>query len=124
MCSRAVVIDKGRIVADGTADALEARSPYHNAVALRIASGAADRAKAALEGLASVAKVEITGRPNGAVALRAIPKAGSTIAGDVAALLREKSIDVEELYIEKGRLDDVFRQITTGTGRPSRRANA
>jgi ABC-2 type transport system ATP-binding protein len=32
---------------------------------------------------------------------------------DVAALLRENDIEVDELYSERGNLDDVFRQITS-----------
>jgi ABC-2 type transport system ATP-binding protein len=31
---------------------------------------------------------------------------------EVAALLRAENIPVDELYIERGRLDEVFRQIT------------
>ena len=113
VCSRAVVIDKGRIVADGTAEELQRRLPYHQAVAIRVAAANSDRARQALESVAGVAKVEITGKPNGNVEMRALPKAGAAIATDVAAMLREKGIAVEELYIEKGRLDDVFRQITS-----------
>ena len=116
VCTRAVVIDKGRIVADGTADELQRRMPYHHAVALRVPAGVADQAKAAIEALDGVARVEITGKPDGAVALRAFPKGDASIATSVAALLREKSIDVQELYVEKGRLDDVFRQITSHDG--------
>ena len=116
VCTRAVVIDRGRIVADGTAEELQRRMPYHHAVALRVPADLADRAKAALEGLDGVARVEITGRPDGAAALRAFPKANATIAASVAALLREQSIDVQELYVEKGKLDDVFRQITSHDG--------
>ena len=116
VCSRAVVIDRGRIVADGTAEDLQRRLPYHQAVAIRVASGMADKARQALEAMSSVAKVEITGKPNGAVEMRALPKAGRSIATEVAAMLREKAIAVDELYVEKGRLDDVFRQITTSDG--------
>ena len=126
VCTRAVIIDKGRIVADGTADALESRArPITTPSRFRVAGSAADKAKAALEGLPSVAKVEITGRPNGAVALRAIPKAGSH---DRQATSRRccasNGIDVQELYIEKGRLDDVFRQITSDDRKSKARANA
>ena len=32
---------------------------------------------------------------------------------DVAALLRAQQIPIDELYVERGRLDEVFRQITT-----------
>jgi ABC-2 type transport system ATP-binding protein len=42
-----------------------------------------------------------------------MPRNGTAIATDVAALLREKSIPVEEMFVERGKLDDVFRQITT-----------
>ena len=129
VCSRAVVINKGRIVADGTAEDLQRRVPYHQAVAVRVAAGSADRVRDALAGVAGVAKVEITGNTNGAVEMRAIPTAsmvqsGKTIATDVAAMLREKGIEVEELYIEKGSLDDMFRQVTSGGIWPSAGARA
>ncbi len=38
VCTRAVVIAKGRIVADGTAEELQRRVPYHNAVSIRLAA--------------------------------------------------------------------------------------
>jgi ABC-2 type transport system ATP-binding protein len=116
VCTRAVIIDKGRIVADGTAQSLEAQLPYHQAVALKVPAGSSDKAKAAIEALAGVAKVEIMGKPNGTIALRAFPKEGQSIAAAVGALMREQGIDVQELYVEKGRLDDVFRQITSHEG--------
>jgi ABC-2 type transport system ATP-binding protein len=33
-------------------------------------------------------------------------------ATEIAAVLRAQNIPVDELYVERGRLDDVFRQIT------------
>lgn len=117
VCTRAVIIDKGRIVADGTADSLESRLAYHHAVAVRVPAASADAAKAALEAVAGVTKVEITGKPNGVVALRVYPAdPDQSIAAPVAAALREKAIEVEELFVEKGRLDDIFREITSHDG--------
>jgi ABC-2 type transport system ATP-binding protein len=115
VCTRAVVIDRGRIVADGTAEDLQRRMPYHNAVAIRIASAEADRIAAALAALAGVATVERSSAVNGHIQLRALPKPGKTIATDVGALLRDQSIVVEEMLVERGKLDDVFRQITTSS---------
>ena len=115
VCTRAVVIDRGRIVADGTAEALQQRMPYHNAVALRIAASDADRVAGALAALAGVARVERADAVNGHIRLRALPKPGATIAPDVGALLRDQSIVVEELLVERGKLDDVFREITTSS---------
>lgn len=113
VCTRAVVIDRGRIVADGTAEDLQRRMPYHNAVAIRIEAARADAVAGALSTLGGVAKVERTLSANGHIQLRALPKNGAAIASDVAALLRDKSITVEEMFVERGKLDDVFRQITT-----------
>jgi len=113
VCSRAIVINKGRIVADGTAEDLMRRVPYHGAVAIRVATGQADAVKRALESSKGISKVETVSAANGQSQLRALPKNGAVIATDVASLIREKAIVVDEIYVERGKLDDVFRQITT-----------
>jgi ABC-2 type transport system ATP-binding protein len=113
VCTRAVVIDRGRIVADGTAEDLQRRMPYHNAVAIKVDAARADAIASALSALSSIERVERLPSANGHIQLRAMPRNGSAIATDVAALLREKSIAVEEMFVERGKLDDVFRQITT-----------
>ncbi len=125
VCSRAVIIDKGRIVADGTAEDLQRRLPHHNAVAVRVPADAAAAAVAALKGVNGVRGVEELSRENGHAELRALPAGTADIVGDVAAMLREKSIGVDQIYIERGSLDDVFREITTAdeTGRDAGRLN-
>ena len=113
VCTRAVVIDRGRIVADGTADQLQARMPYHNAVALKVEAARADAIVNALAALPGVASVERLGARDGFIDLRAMPRSGAMIAQSVAARLSEGSFPVAELIVERGRLDEVFRQITT-----------
>ncbi len=113
VCTRAVVIDKGRIVANGTARELQARLPYHNAVAIRVDPDMAGAVREALGGLSGVEKVETADKQNGSVLLRALPKDGTQIAAAVAAVIREKTLSIQELFVEHGRLDDVFRQITS-----------
>jgi ABC-2 type transport system ATP-binding protein len=113
VCTRAVVINKGRIVADGTAEDLMRRLPYHGAVAIRVAAEKADAIKGALSALAGVEKVETVATANGQLQLRAIPRNGAGIVTDVASAIRQKSLSVDEIFVERGKLDDVFRQITT-----------
>ena len=113
VCTRAVVIDRGRIVADGTAEELQRRMPYHNAVALKVAAQRADAVAEALAALPGIQSVERLAAVNGHVQLKAIPKAGAMIATEVAAMLSERSLPVAELYVERGRLDEVFRKITS-----------
>ena len=117
VCTRAIVIDRGRIVADGTAEDLMKRMPYHNAVAVRVDQAKAEAIATALAAVAGVSKVDRKATTNGQVLLRAMPKAGASIAGDVATMLTQKSLPVLEMYVERGKLDDVFRQITSQEGR-------
>ena len=116
VCTRAVVIAKGRIVADGTAEELMRRVPYHGAVVIKVASAKADAVKAALSALPNVSKVDVLGKADGITQLRALAASGKSIATDAASALAANSIAVDELYVERGRLDDVFRQITEKAG--------
>jgi ABC-2 type transport system ATP-binding protein len=113
VCTRAVVINKGRVVADGTAEDLMRRVPYHGAVAIRVASDKADAVRSALAALSAIEKVETLGAANGQLQLRAVPRNGAGIVTDVASAIRQNSLIVDEIYVERGKLDDVFRQITT-----------
>ena len=105
VCTRALIIAKGRIVADGTPDQLESRSELHNAVSITTsADGAAD----ALNGLPGVARVEQVG----ANVYRVYPQNGRSVIAEVSAHVRENDWPVDQLIVENGRLDEVFRRIT------------
>jgi ABC-2 type transport system ATP-binding protein len=116
VCSRAIVINKGVIVADGTAEDLLQRMHYHGAVSLKVSADRADAAIRALSSSTNVARVETLGKPNGHMLLRAIPSSKTMTAAEIAAVLRAQNIPVDELYVERGRLDEVFRQITMPEG--------
>ena len=109
ICSRAVVIARGRIVADGTPAELERRDPLHNAVGLTL-SRPADRAAArtALAALGDVARVE----EEGEAGLLAVPREGRPIAASAAEALRQAGIGVDGLEVRRGRLDRVSRDLT------------
>lgn len=107
VCTRAVVIAAGKVVADGTPMELESRSRYHQAVTL-VAEGELDRA--ALAALPGVAGVE--DNPEGSLTLLAAP--GQVIFPQVNELIRQRGWQVKELDVERGRLDEVFRSLTRG----------
>ena len=69
--------------------------------------------RGALSGLAGVKEIETVGTENGRLLLRAIPKNGAGIVTDVAAAICQKAVAVDEIFVERGKLDDVFRQITS-----------
>jgi ABC-2 type transport system ATP-binding protein len=113
ICTRAVIIDRGAIVADGTPQELLARSRYHNAVTLTLNAGNEDAVAKALKALPAVAGVDKSARKDGSVQLTVFPKAGALLVEDVSAMAVRETWPVKELYAEPGRLDEVFRAITT-----------
>jgi ABC-2 type transport system ATP-binding protein len=112
ICTRAVIIDRGAVVADGTPAELLARSRYHNAVTMTLAKSEADGAAAKMKNLATVALVERKALGED-VQLTAFPKSGALLIEAVSALVSREGWKVKALYAEAGRLDEVFRAITT-----------
>ena len=115
VCSRAIIIANGRILADDTPHNLAMQSRYHNAVRLSVGKGSSlDEVRAAVDALSSVQTTETNRELN---SITAIAKAGSADAAtwrDVSALVNDKGWDITGLQLESGRLDEVFRQITQG----------
>ncbi|MGH6870265.1 MAG: ABC transporter ATP-binding protein [Rhizomicrobium sp.] len=124
ICTRAVIIDRGRVVADGTPAELLARSRHHNAVTLTLPADQAERAKARLRALAGVAGVDETALPGGLVDLTAFPKSQSILAEDISRLIASEHWALKRLHVESGRLDDVFRAITTHDATRARESRA
>ncbi len=112
VCSRAIIIAGGKIVADAEPEALKARSARHKAVALRLKTADAARGAELLSKLDAVTRVE-TVRENGAsTEILAYPSNGQDILAPVHGSLAEAGVEVEEIFLERGRLDEVFRQLT------------
>ncbi len=106
-CTRAIIIDSGRIVANGTPEELRNMSDLAGAV--RISAQGADQAK--LAALPEAARVESL---NGS-ALRVYPKDKAdsvALARSVMELVGREGWKVEALRTEEGHLDEVFRRIT------------
>ncbi len=107
VCSRAIIIAAGRVLADATPAELEARSRYHQAVSLTAPDVAA--ARAALARVSDIAAIEVDPQDN---RITAFPKPGRAIFVAVGDALKERGVVVRELALEPGRLDEVFRTIT------------
>ena len=109
VCTRAIIIAAGRILADATPAELEARSRYHQAVSLTAAN--LEEAKAALARVGDIASIEVDPQDN---RITAFPKPGRQIFVAVSDALKAQQVAVRELALEGGRLDEVFRTITQG----------
>lgn len=115
VCSRAIIIARGRILADGTPAELAARSRFHNAVRLAMPAGADPTIAAVLTGLPDVASIEEASDSEGE-GWWLFPRGGPPIIAGVAELVRARGWTIAGLRAERGRLDDVFRAITRPDG--------
>ena len=110
VCTRAIVIAAGKVLIDDSPGRFAARSRFHNAVRLSLAEDHADAERALLR-LPGVAAVEVIEDADGR-ALLIVPQEGGSIIAEVTDLVRTAGWPVAALRVERGRLDDVFREIT------------
>ncbi len=120
ICSRALIIDRGRVVADGTPTELISRSRYHNAVTLTVEGQLTVQSAEILKNLSGVVSMDVIARGTETVLtlFSARKTADVAVAADltlvdaVARVAREQGWIVRALYGEPGRLDEVFRALT------------
>lgn len=113
VCTRAVIIAQGRLVADGTAQELLNRLPDHNAVTLVVAEAQAVPLRSKLYALERVPGIKIDDPLDGRVRMTVLCKDNQPLLNEINQLLRQEQINVDEIAVIPGRLDDVFRQVTT-----------
>jgi ABC-2 type transport system ATP-binding protein len=115
-CTRAIIIDRGRIVANGTPSELRQRSEQAGAVVIRVAG---------VDPVVVVQKLGQMEHTRKAVMLQEAGSQGAMVrvfphktarngglARGVAELALREGWKLEELHTEEGRLDEVFRGIT------------
>ncbi|NKR48294.1 MULTISPECIES: ATP-binding cassette domain-containing protein [Prescottella] len=107
LADRIAVIDRGKVIADGTADELKA-SVGTSALQLTLADR--DRIDEARALISTVLGLEATVTPeSGRITA---PLADPSITGDLLVRLRDRSIAVDEITVSKPSLDEVFLTIT------------
>ena len=118
VCTRATIIANGRLVSDGTPDDLLRRSRMHNALRLGLVIGEAgsESVVETLKAVPGVAWVEVRARSDGALEVMLFPAGGVPLAGPAGEAAYANGWRVTEMHVERGHLDDVFREITVGEG--------
>ena len=106
VCNRVMIIANGALRFDDTPSALAQRSRYYHAVSFKLSYAADISGLAELNG---VSDMEID-RKSGLVTLLA--EKDALILGPVTDHIQHNRLPIDTLYLEQGRLDDVFREIT------------
>ncbi|SRR5579883_443033 len=115
VCNRAIIIAKGRMLADATPAALLATAPQAGALAVTIATSEPQRAIEIISREPGVTSVAVAERVNGVTHLLVQASPSRPSASELAGALGRAAIAANEIYLRRPTLDDVFRQITTNT---------
>lgn len=108
-CDRILIINKGKIVADGTADTLRRQVSGQELLKIMIEDGPAADIFAALQGLKDVASV-VPADGNNRFEVTSI--AGQSVRRDIFRLCVSKNWVLSELIPVETRLEDIFRNLT------------
>lgn len=114
-CSRAIIIDRGQIVANGTPLELRQRADGAGAVLTRVLGVTSAVVREKLSGLSEARKVLVVSEEGAGVLARVFPNQstqGAALARSVGELVTREGWRIEQLHAEEGRLDEVFRSIT------------
>lgn len=106
VCNRVIIIANGKLCFNDTPDALLKQSKYHNAITLH-AKGSVE--PSLFDSVASINSVVMSATPN---SLTIFPNKGADVLQEVQNVIKDNDLMIEQLYIEQGRLDEVFRDIT------------
>jgi len=114
-CSRVIIIDRGKIVANGTPDELRRRSPRAGAVSVVVSGVSAAQLSEKLGAIGCVSGVETLSESLQQAVVRALPKNPDQkpeLVRAVMEMVAQQQWKIEDLRTEEGHFDEVFRSIT------------
>jgi len=111
--NRIVIINEGRIVADGEVDSLRDQAKRTNRVVLEVAAADAEVTDA-IQGLDGVSAVRAGSGVNGSHRVIVESPVGRDLRADINSLVRERGWDLLELYAERPTLEEAFIALTAG----------
>jgi ABC-2 type transport system ATP-binding protein len=87
-------------------------SPHHNAVQLVLTNADESQVASTLQALEGVREVTCI-RENGELRFEAKPEGDTVIVDRIANAVRDSDWELVAMYVERGRLDEVFREMTS-----------
>ena len=114
VCTSAMIIANGRVVGYGTPDELLSQSLYRNSVTVCLKNEDPRKLLDDFNKLDFVYSVEhVQDDREDLVTMRLYPKNKESISRKLEEYLYKKNVQLEQFTVERGRLDEVFRQLTT-----------
>lgn len=117
VCTNTVIINKGQIIFSGTPRQLSTLSSYHNALNIVVSTEEAERLLKILNEQPDISNIEQIYSGN-EIRITAILRNKEPLASSLRKTLDEQNIFPKEYFFENGRLDQVFRDLTTTEDNP------
>ena len=114
VCSRAVIIGNGKLLADGTSEKLLSLLPDYNAIDILVEEEQKSTFKNFLESLDLIDGVKEKKVKTNLISLTCTSESNPLSAPPIIAEMSKSNLFPLEIYKSKGDLDTVFRQITLG----------
>ena len=126
VCTRAIIIANGKIVVDETPDDLKTRSSVHGAICFTIPELGDPLPE--VEHIQGIQRAEILREQDAHMTIRAYPEDRKAPPVDrIVHHFIEKGSPVTSIFVEEGRLEEVFHMVTTpddeGTGQIQKEKN-
>jgi ABC-2 type transport system ATP-binding protein len=109
-CDRILIINRGKIVADGTADTLRKQAKGQEILLVRIEDGDSNEVFEAVQELPSVAMVDFADRQLNRFEVHSRPDTSSR--RDIFNLCVGKKWVLTEMTVHEAKLEDIFRELT------------
>lgn len=109
-CTRAIIIDRGKIVANSTPAELKTRAPQAGTIVVGLRGVTWGVIQSHFSTLRALEKSELMWESDSKMMARLQPK--GDLLPELLALAQSKNWQIEHLNVDEGRLDDVFRSIT------------
>ncbi|MCY3001247.1 MAG: ATP-binding cassette domain-containing protein [Planctomycetota bacterium] len=112
LCSRVIIIAGGRIVIDCAPGDLAAKSRWHNAVRLELATSEAQRVRGVLAEQYGAEHVETLASETSGTSLLVTTRDRRPILAEISQRAQKDQWKLDGLHVEHGRLDEVFHELT------------
>ena len=112
VCTRAVIIAKGKIVADDTPDQLRKLSETSGTVTVAFGKDLDEKALSALRGISGVRAVKEIQSGAGRRSFVLFPERSASVLLGLLKVAQKQGWPINDLRLDAGQLDEVFRSIT------------
>ncbi len=112
-CNRVIIVNKGKIVADGSPEELQAKSKGQSVVTLEVKNNCDKNSlSSALRNCRGVSKVELSGETGDSYIFNVFGEKGSDLREVISSKVNEQKATLLSMQAKHSSLEDIFRELT------------